>query len=89
MGMSDWTVRLEAQRMERIPEPAIDELQKSELNRGEDAAPQNQYELVVNHNDMHCENVSAKGALNLSVNEPARFSELWRLSPNEKIKSHP
>jgi hypothetical protein len=38
--MGERTVRLEAKRMERISEPAIDQLQKSELSRGEDAAPQ-------------------------------------------------
>jgi hypothetical protein len=36
--MGERTVRLEAQRMERIPEPAIDKLQESELSRGEETA---------------------------------------------------
>ena len=38
--MGERTIRLEAQRMERMPEPSIDKLQKSELSRGEDTAPQ-------------------------------------------------
>jgi hypothetical protein len=38
--MGERSVRLEAQRMERVPEPAIDKLQESELSRGENAAPQ-------------------------------------------------
>ena len=40
MRMSDKAVRLEPERMQGVPEPAIDELQKRELRRSQDAAPE-------------------------------------------------
>ena len=39
MGMSEKAVRFEPERMQGVPEPAIDELQECELRRGQDAAP--------------------------------------------------
>src|SRR6202789_552733 len=40
MGVSNKRVRLKAERMQRVPEPAIDELQEGELRRRQNAAPQ-------------------------------------------------
>src|ERR1700677_261094 len=40
MGVSNECVRLEAEGMQRVPEPAFDELQERELRRRQDAAPQ-------------------------------------------------
>src|SRR5271156_5297644 len=40
MGVSNERVRLEAERVQRVPEPAIDELEEGELRRRQNAAPQ-------------------------------------------------
>ena len=40
MGMSEKAVRFEPERMQGVPEPAIDELQERELRRSQDAAPE-------------------------------------------------